>query len=196
MSELLQPSPASFVLKELLEGKKITREQQVQVIEYRREILVRCMKTFSQKTLGQLACLNRGDGFVHELCKDNPRVVSLDNKFSLDSRGFFAGNSFSIKKDGMRLAFGVDDESWLLIKIVYSNEERDSHRYEMATSVHVARTNLPTILAEMGIDSVLICSYFNLITEEWVSHRKNHYDQALRVAEGMKREDIIFHLIT
>lgn len=199
MFENSKSAPASTVFKELLEGKKITEEQQMQVIENRREILVRCMKTFSQKTLGQLACLDSGDGFVHELCKDDPRVVSLDNKFSLDSRGFFAGNSFTIKKGGERLAFGIDEESWLLIRISYLKKERDRtwpHENEVARTVQVTRTDLRTIIDEIEVSPRLIWNYFNMITNDWVSHRKSQYDQAYRVAEGMKMEDTIFQLIT
>lgn len=199
MFEHCQSVPASAILKKLLKGKKLTQEQQLQVLEYRREILVRCMKTFSQKTLGQLACLNSGDGFYHELYKDKPRVISLDNKLSLDTRGFYAGNLFSREKGDQRLAFGIDQESWLLVKINCSNNEREPiwpHNYEKATSVQIIRTNLTTILKEMEIDEQLVWTYFQIITDEWVQHRKVLYDEALRVAEGMKEESAVLSLIT
>lgn len=199
MFENLKSAPVSAVLKELLEGKKLTREQQMQVLENRREILVRCMKTFSQKTLGQLACMDSGDGSVHELYKDKPRVVSLDNKFSLDSRGFFADNSFTIKKGGERLAFGIDEESWLLIRISYFKKERDRtwpHENEVARTVQVTRTDLRTIIDEIEVDPRLIWTYFQIVTDEWVSLRKALYERALLVSEGMKQENAILCLVT
>lgn len=199
MFENPKSAPVSAVLKELLEGNKLTEEQQMQVIENRREILVRCMKSFSQKTLGQLACLDSGDGFYHELYKDAPRVISLDNKFSLDSRGLYAGNLFSIKKGGQRLAFGIDQESWLLVTINYSIKERERtwpNENERATSVQVVRTDLRTILKEIEIDVLLVWNYFRIITDEWVSHRKTLYEQALLVSEGMNQESAILNIIT
>lgn len=199
MFENSKSAPVSAVLKELLEGKKLTEEQQIQVLENRREILVRCMKTFSQKTLGQLACLNSGDGFYHELYKDNPRVISLDDKFNLDSRGLYAGNLFSRQKGGQRLAFGIDQESWLLVKISYFKEERNRiwpHENERAASVQIIRTDLRTILKEMEIDVPFVWSYFKIITDEWVSLRKALYERALLVSEGMNQESAVFCLIT
>lgn len=199
MFEHLKSAPASAVLEKLLKGNRLSKEQQLQVLENRRGILVRCMKTFSQKSLGQLACMDSGNGFYHELYKDNPRVVSLGDKFSLDARGFYAGNLFSRTKGGQRLAFGIDQESWLLVKISYFNKERERewpHKYEEATSVQVVRVDLPVILQEMQIDGELVWDYFKIVTDEWVSHRKALYDQALNVAEGMKEESAILRLVT
>lgn len=198
MFENSKSAPVSAVLKELLEDKKLTNEQLISVLENRREILVRCMKTFSQKTLGQLACLDSGDGSCHELYKDNPRVISLDNKFRLDTRGLYAGNLFSRRKGGQLLAFGIDQESWLLVKIKYSDEGLNRvwpNKQERATSVQVIRAELPTILQEMEIDALLVWSYFQIITDEWVSLRKALYERALLVSEGMKRENAILCLI-
>lgn len=195
----LKSAPASAVLGKILGGNRLPKEQQLQVLENRREILVRCMKTFSQKSLGQLVCMDSGNGFYHELYKDNPQVVSLDEKFSLDTRGLYAGNSFSRTKGGQRLAFGIDQESWLLVKINYLNKERERewpHKHEKATSVQIARVDLPAILQEMEIDGRLVWDYFKIVTDEWVSHRKTLYDQALNVAEGMKEESAILRLVT
>lgn len=192
-------APASVVLKELLEGKKASREQLMRVLEERRRILVECMKSFSQKTLGQLACLDSGDGFYHELKQDGPLVISADNEFSLDTRGFFARNLFAQERHGQRLAFGIDQESWLLLKIEYFNEESNRiwpHKHEKAASVQVYRTGLLTILDEIGIEPSHIWMYFKMITEEWVSSRKSLYEQALKVAQGMNEEDSIFRMIS
>lgn len=196
---LEKPAPASVILKELLEDRKASREQQMWILENHRQILVEFMKSFSQKTLGQLACLDSGDGFYHELRKDSPPVINADNEFNLDTRGFFAGNLFSQQKDGQRLAFGVDQESWLLLKISYFNEGAKRvwpHNYEKAASVQVLRVELPTILEEMNIDPTLIWMFFKLITEEWISNRKSLYDQACAVAKGMNEEDSIFRMIS
>lgn len=199
MFENITATPASAVLKELLEDKKLTKEQQMRVLEDRREILVRCMKSFSQKTLGQLACLDSGDGFYHELYKDKPRVISTDDDFSLETRGLYAGNLFSRRKGRKRLAFGIDHGSWLLVKINYSIRERERiwpNENERAISVQVIRTDLPTILEEMKIDPMLIWSYFRIVTDEWVSHRRNLYDQACKVAGAMEKENAILCYIT
>ncbi len=187
---------ASTVLKELLEGKKLTIEQQLQVLEYRRDILTRCMKKFSQNTLGQLACMDSGNGFYHDLSVDEPDIVSIDDEFSLDSRGLYGGNMLSVKKDGKRYAFGTDHESWLLIEITYLYEAKDRLRkYERAAWVQVIRTDLPTILGEIKIDGYQIWRYFKKVTDEWVSNRKELYDQALKVQEGMREEGAIFSRI-
>lgn len=199
MSKKRETTQASSLLKNLLGRKKISTKQLLQVIEHRRDILVMNMKKFSQKTLGQLACLDSGDGFYHELHKDNPQVISLDSKFSLDTRGLYADNLFSREKSGQRLAFGIDEESWLLVEISYSKRERERtwpHENERATSVEVVRVDLQTILQEMEIDGMLVWNYFKIVTDEWVSNRKTLYDQACRVAEGMEEESTILSIIT
>jgi len=190
-------APASVVLKELLEGKKASKEQLMRVLEERRSILTRCTKNFSQKTLGQLACLDSGNGFFHELKEDGPRVISFDNEFRLDSRGFFAGNSLC-KRMGFPwecVTFGVDHNSWLLVKTCYTPENRGGV-YEKAFSVEVTRTNLSIILEGTEIEPTLIWMYFKMITEEWVSSRKSLYEQALKVAQGMNEEDCLFRMIS
>ena len=198
MFEKPKSAPASAVLKELLEGKKLTREQQLQVLEYRREILVRCMKTFSMNTIGQLTCMDSGNLFYHDLYNDTPRVTSIDNQFNLDSRGLYAGNNFSQQNGRRRFTFGIDHESWLLIKITYLKEERTDRldKYERAEIVQVIRTDLSTILEEMKIEVNLIQTYFDITVDEWVSRRKRLYEDACKVKEGMDVERAILRLAT
>ncbi len=187
---------ASTVLKELLAGKKLTIEQQLQVLENRREILSRCTENFSQYSLGQLACMDSDNGFYHTLFEDKPQVVSTDDKFNLYSPGLYLGNKIRTKKDNKRFAFGTDHESWLLIEITYFHELKDRlKKYERATTVQVIRTDLPTILGEFKVEVYEIWCHFKYITDGWVSHHKKIYDQALKVEEGMREEGAIFHLV-
>ncbi|MFA5997078.1 MAG: hypothetical protein WC791_01160 [Candidatus Paceibacterota bacterium] len=190
-------APANVVLEELLEGKKASREQKMRMLENRRELIVRCMSSFSQKTLGQLACLDSGNGSYHELREDKPNVVSLDGEFRLDTRGFFAGNSLCKRTRGSWecTTFGIDSRSWLLVKTSYIQENITSG-YEKALSVRVIPTELLSILEEVGIEPDHIWKYFfRMVTEDWVSDRRKLYDEACRVAQGMKEEDAIFRMI-
>jgi len=185
---------AATALVELLQRKKLTKEQQILVLENRREILVRNnVDIHINETLGQLACMDSGDGLtLRQLYNDKPQVVSIGNKFSLDCRGLYAGVPFYRGKDGVRLTFGLDNLSWLLIKITYSTVDK----CEKASLVQVIRTDLSTILEELAIEPIFIWSYFKIVTDEWVSNRKALYDQACKVADGMKEEGIILSLIT
>lgn len=108
MFELTHAS--TVLLKALLQNKKISDDQFFSIIEHRRMIIERRITNgyVPRGNLGQLSCMDSGNGMCHALYKDSPNIISLRNEFSLGSHGLYAGSPFFRNVNGDRIAFGMD----------------------------------------------------------------------------------------
>lgn len=195
------------ILKELVAGRELSYEQTIDILEHRRAAIARCLDTFTAQTLGQLTCLDSGNGFCHEVARDSPDVT--DEPFSLKTQGVFAGTPFARRKftdiDGhleinVYTTFGVARSGeWLLIEIEFANDVIgqqlfSNKTYERALSVHVSKSDVLTILETMELSPLHLWAFFKMIVEDWVSARKRLYENALKVTEYMREEDALFSL--
>ena len=190
---------ARTVLKELLGRKKLILRRQIQILEQRREVILRSIEKSSWDILGQIWCLSSYSGQGQALSLSEPIVVSEGNEFNLNSRGIFPSIRFDSKISKKCFTLGTDDKSWLLIEITYCHEFENSslggRGRERATAVKVTRSDLQTILGEAGFSFYDVWSYFHNITNRWVSEHRRQYDQALKIQAEMRVEDAILSVM-
>ncbi len=190
------PKNVQSVLKELLHGEHTSHDQMLGILEHYRSVLVRCMKTFTPQTLGKLACLQSDSSdLCHDLERDNPRIISLDKKFSLKTQGIFAGTPFA-RKTGFNeyVTFGIDCSSgeFLLIRIMYALIDLS---YEEAISVNVSIADLGTVIRDTDIPPIMVWEFFRIAFDTWLSDRKRLYEEACAVNRQIDIEnEILTHI--
>lgn len=174
----------------------LSNDEMLAILEDRREIIARLMKSFSNKRLGEIACLTKkGSGnLCHSLEKDDPSVEG--ESFSLQTRGIFAGTpTGTYTKDNFYKTFGIGNNgNWLLIKIKFSLgfiEPLDQH----ADVVYVSEESLETIIRESGIDPFAIYHFLENTVDGWVGSRKRFYEDAIKVQEGWKMQSLALYLL-
>lgn len=199
---MFEPTQASTVLRALLQDKKISIGQFFQIIEHRREVITRRIINGQgpRGDLGQLSCMDSGDGVCHALYKDRPNIISPRNEFSLVSQGLYAGSPFFRNVNGDCITFGTDTRSWLLIKINFVKEHfsqgENSGIRESATSVEVSRVDLPSIIETMEISPYLIWEYLEIEVNNWFSQQEALYKEAISFYNEIKRESGLISLIS
>ncbi len=175
---------------------KFSEDELLAILEDRREILVRFMKMFSSEKLGQLSCLTSSGsgGMCHSLDQDCPTVSG--EMFSLQTRGIFAGApNARYTADNYCKTFGIDYQgNWLLVRIKYSTSASEP-THQKAGIVYVSVEDLHTLILEIGIDPLVIWTFFGYKIERWVSDRKCLYEQALAIQGGWKEEAQAFSLL-
>ena len=181
-----KPKSANDILRKLLKNKKFTLVEQLEVIETLKNTL---LNNFCGSPLGDLACMNSGDGFLHTLDIDKP--ITNGTQFELDRTGLYY-EKVSVNNEKL-CTFGADAKSWFSIEISYIIEEKEKpnsvfSKYKKATRVHVFRKNLLTIMEEQGVSMFMVINFLEFYFNDWISSYEQEHQLTLRKLERTKRE--------
>ncbi len=191
----IKPESARNVAKVLLHGRVINDDQWGSILEDHRVVFARLMKDFSVGHLGELSCLDAGNGLSHNLSIDNPRVDGCANYALFHTRGIFAGGTFARRHPSNTIrTFGIDRHgSWVLIEIAYSLQEGSS--YEKAEVVIMSQCDIRTLLMETRIAPSVIWEFLKYTMQLWVRDREQKYETVLKISGRMVEENAVISLI-
>jgi hypothetical protein len=187
---------ADNLLRQVIVGNKASDEQMLLVLEHWKGILSHRMKEFSSGTLGETACLGNGDGFFHEIYKDDPLVPA---NFSLDTRGIFGDGNLAHfdRQTSYCRTFGLDTKgNWLSISIKFETLDVDNKGYQKAVVVRVHNVKLVDLIEEYGIHWQSIWFLFKYTVDCWVSDRDRLNKEAIRLGAAMNNENTIVNMIS
>ncbi|MBU1177190.1 hypothetical protein KKH96_01955 [Patescibacteria group bacterium] len=207
------PTDKDTALRILLRKNKIRKEEWLKLIEARRLLIKQHLNSFTLTELGKTKCLKKNsDRYDYELCAeldfDDPKIISDDDRLSLDMQGIFYPQSWNkIKYDfppsqgfpgGKIQIWGLSRfGQWIIAEVIFLGSAGYKHRkYETAETVKIEKTNLTIIIARTGEEPIKIWGKLGEAVKEWTERRKKLYNQALEINDIIKTENKILSLIT
>jgi len=207
------PTDKDTALRILLRKNKIRKEEWLKLIEARRLLIKQHLNSFTLTELGKTKCLKKNsDRYDYKLCAeldfDDPKIISDDDRLSLDIQGIFYPQSWNkIEYDfppsqgfpgGTKQIWGLARSGdWIITEVVFTGAAgyKDC-KYETAKTVKIEKTNLTIIIARTGEEPIDIWRKIGEAVKNWKKKRKELYDKAREIENVIKTEDKVLSLIT